>query len=72
MPKIILTKHGVERFREELESIKSVRLPGAEDKLEVVKKHGGNIKDATDERDFYKNRITYLENALEKAKVLDI
>jgi hypothetical protein len=45
------------------------RLPDAEARLENIKKFGGNIKDATDERDFYKERIPQLEKMLATAQI---
>ncbi|MGG4217277.1 hypothetical protein ABEW32_03485 [Paenibacillus jamilae] len=66
----ILTVKGVKKIKEELEYVISSKLPEVEQRLELIRKHGGDIKDATEERDFYKGRIPYLENMLATAKII--
>lgn len=66
----ILTAEGKEKVIEELDYISSYMLPQVEENIDNAKNTGEDIKELIEQRDFYKERIPYLENLINTAKVV--
>lgn len=68
----LLTESGMEKIKQELNNIRTVKLPHAENR---VKKHveNGDVEDAKDsiaELNFYIGRIAVLEKMITTAKMI--
>lgn len=70
MSQTVLTAEGKDKVIEELEFIVSTLLPQVEDKIQYGEDNGHNITELIEQQDFYKKRITYLENMITTARVI--
>jgi transcription elongation factor GreA len=72
MGQVILTKQGLKKIKEELEHVKSVKIPYADNRLKDAKEYGDPavIRDAKAEREFYNQRIVVLKGMIETAKIV--
>lgn len=72
MGSVILTQQGMEKIKAELEHVRTVKVPYADNRVQQAKEYGiqEEIKDAKAEQAFYKQRIVVLKGMIETAKIV--
>jgi transcription elongation factor GreA len=77
MNQIPLTATGVERLKQELKELKSVKRPAVIEAIAVAREHGdlrenAEYHAAREEQGFIEGRIAEIESALSNAQIIDV
>ena len=77
MNQIPLTAAGVERLKQELKELKSVKRPAVIEAIAVAREHGdlrenAEYHAAREEQGFIEGRIAEIESALSNAQIIDV
>ncbi len=75
MPEVYLTKEGLEKFKKELDDLKTNRRPAVVGRIQQAKEYGdlsenAEYEDAKNEQSFVEGRISELEALIANAQII--